>query len=269
MALSRAMAGKSAAKGHLARGSGGVQGEINDLRLDVDDALEDVEAQIMSKAQAQANIRLNTNPTATNTITIGTNVYEFTATLGTQTAGRIGVLIGGSAGASLLNMIAAVNRAPPVTPPVYDLGSSGAAVNVKASVYNTDFLHVEYAKSPGGASLPGACPSIALADALTAVIAWDHANLNETGFDGTFKRQVVRITATTANIAADFDVVVPFVPRKASVYLVTDAAGVPDGTGKTAVLTLVPARNAVTVDLDGGATDPVNTDIVYLEIEGL
>jgi hypothetical protein len=263
------MASKSAAKPHLARGSGGLQGEINDLRLDTDEALETMEGQVAAKSQSQANIRLNTNPTAGDTLTIGSNVYEFVATLGTQTAGRIGVLIGGTAAASLANAISAINRANPATPPVYDVGSSGAAVNVTASTYNTDFLHVEPSKFPGGPTVPGPGPSVALADTLTAAVGWDHANLNELGYEGALKRTVVRVVVTAGNLTTDFDVKVGFTPHKASVFLVTDAAGVPDGTGKTAVLTLQQARQAVTIDLDGGVTDPVATDIVYILVEGV
>lgn len=262
---SRSFGSKGPQKAHLIRGSGGWQGEIADVRADAEEAFQAMEADAGGgQGVAQANIRLNTQPTAADTITIGSDVYEFVAALGSQTAGRIGVLRGASAAAALANIVAAINGAA-------GLGSTYSAKGtaaVKASVYNTDFLHIEAAEAAGGAVVAGTKPNVALSDALTAVIAWDHENLGRTGGNVALKKVTHQIVVDAVNLAADFDVVAPGVITKAEVLFVTDAAGAVDTTGKAAsiILTVVAARNAVTVDFNTGATDPVATDKVYLQI---
>lgn len=264
---SRSFGTKVPQKIHLVRGTGGLQGEIADLRADTEEAFLSMEADTGGgQGIAQANIRLNTQPTATDTITIGSNVYEFKALItdAPTTPGNIVVLRGASAAAALANIIAAINGAS-------GLGTTYSAKGtalVKASIYNTDFLHIEAAEAAGGAVVPGLKPNIALSDALTAVIAWDHENLGRTGGDVALKKVVHQIVVDAVNLAANFDVVAPGVITKAEVLYVTNAAGVVDTTGKgaSAVLTIVPARNAVTVDFHTGGTDPVATDKVYLQI---
>lgn len=261
---SRAFSSKVPAKAHLVRGSGGLQGEISDLRADVEEGFQSVEGEVSGLGIAQANIRLNTQPTATDTITVGSDVYEFVATLGAQTAGRIGVLRGATAAAALANIISAINGTAGLGTTYTAKGTSA----IVASIYNTDFLHIEAAESAGGIVVPGLKPNIALSDALTAVIAWDHENLGRTGGNVGLKKVMHQIVVDATNLAADFDVKALGVIVSASVVFVTDAAGVVDTTGKAAsiILTVVAARNAVTVDFNTGATDPVATDKVYLQI---
>jgi len=261
---SRSFSSMGPAKAHLVRGTGGWQGEIADLRADAEVGFMAVESEIRGPAVAQANIRLNTQPTAADTITIGADVYEFVATLGAQTGTHIGVLRGASAAAALANIISAINGSA-------GLGTTYSAHGteaVVASIYNTDFLHIEPAVQNGGTVVVGTKPNIALSDALTAVIAWDHTNLGNLGGNVALKTVVHKIVVDATNLAADFDVKIPGTITKSEVLFVTDASNVVDTTGKAAsiLLTNVPARNAVTVDFNGGGTDPVATDIVYLQV---
>lgn len=261
---SRSFGQKAASKPHLVRGTGGLQGEIADLRADTEEGFQAMEGEASGAAVAQANIRLNTQPTALDTITIGTEVYQFVTALGDQAGTNIGVLRGASAAEALANIIAAINGAAGQGT-TYSLKGK---MNVVASIYNTDYLHIECAVSPGGVADPGTKPNLALADALTAAVNWDHENLGRLGGNVGLKTAVHQLVVDAVNLANDFDVKAPGVVVKAQVLYVTDAAGVVDTTGKAAsiLLTVVAARNAVTVDLNGGATDPVATDKVYLEI---
>jgi len=263
---SRAFGAKVPAKGHLVRGTGGLVGEINDLRADVEEGFVTLEGEESGAAVAQANIRLNTQPTAADTITIGTDVYEFKAALtdAPTTVGNILVLRGVSAAAALANVIAAINGA-------VGQGTTYSAkgkLAVVASIYNTDFLHIECAVSPGGVTDPGTKPNYALSDALTAAVAWDQNNLGLTGGNFGVKRVTHVITVDAYNLLNDFDLVAPGKVVSSAVLFVTNAAGDVDATGKGAsiILTNVSARNAVTVNLDGGSTDPVATDRVYLQV---
>jgi hypothetical protein len=264
--LSKSFSGQANVVPHLAQSHGALK-EIVDLRQDVEKAFIVMEAQDEAPYAAQANIRMNTQPTAADTITIGADIYEFKALLtdAVTTPGNIAVLRGASAPAALANIIAAINGTGKQT----SVSASNGTVKVKASIYNTDFLHVEPSIDvPGGTVQLGVGPNIALSDGLTAAVNWDHTNLSKAGFDGSVRRAMVRITVDATNLANDFDVVLPFKPLKVSLFAITDNADAPSASKTVGTLTLVQARNAITVDLDGGATDPVATDIVYLEVWG-
>jgi hypothetical protein len=259
---SRSFSSKQAQKAHLVRGTGGWQGEIADVRSDAEEGFQAVEFETSGVGTAQANIRLNTQPTATDTITIGTDVYEFVATLGSQTGTHIGVLRGAAAANSRANIVAAINGAA-------GLGTTYSAkgkMAVVASIYNSDFLHLDCAAAPGQAAEPGTKPNIALSDALTASVAWDHENLGRLGGNISVKKALHQLVVDAVNVAAAFDVKVPGTLISAAVVTCTNAAGVVDTVKAAAVaLTLVAARNAVTVDLTG-VGHPVATDLVYLQI---
>lgn len=263
---SRSFGLKSPAKPHLVASSGGMGGEINDLRSDTEEGFLAMEAEVSGDALAQANIRLNTQPTAHDTITIGADVYEFLAALtdAFTAGGTVKVLRGATAAAARTNIINAINGGTGLGTTYTPAGTEA----VLASIYNTDYLHITPKDEATGLAVVGTQPNIALSDALTAVVAWDQENLGNTGGSVGFKKEVHKITVDATNLAADFDVVSQGVIRGAKVLYVTDAAGVVDVTGKAAsiTVTVVPARNAVTVDFNGGGTDPVATDKVYLEI---
>lgn len=264
---SRSFGTKGPAQPHLVKGSGGLSGEIFDLRADIDEALVTLESQVDGGAVAQASIRLNTQPTAADTITIGTTVFEFVATLGSQTAGRIGVLRGASAAAALANIVDAINQ---VVPAVVHDGTH--TMNIRADIYNTDFLRIQQSSRPGGPAVRGVGASLALSDALTAVIAWDQTNLSNTGSGLSWRTTILRLVVDAVNLAADFDVVLPFTPVQAQVIQVLDGGVITAPNAAKATNTgvaLVPARNAVTVDFNGGGgTDVVATDVVYVLVRG-
>lgn len=262
MVDSRSFGGQKAAKPHLVRGSGGLAGEINDLRGDVDEGFKGMETEVAGPGQEQGNIRINVQPTEGDLIDIGADTYEFVDTLAAGVAGGIEVLVGGAAATALANIVAAVNG-------TVDVGTDGDGVGterVVASIYNTDFLHVEVANRPGGTPVPGTQPDIALAETIADSAVWDHGNLNLTGGQSPLRKALHIITVDAVNLAADFDIVVPGLPMSAATILVTDASNVPTAATFDTGYTLVPARNAVTVDLDGATTDPIATDKVYVEI---
>lgn len=263
MTVSKAFGTQVASIPHLAKNA-----ELTDIRNDVEAAFKVIESQVEAPMPAQANIRLNTQPTAADTLTIGADIYEFKALLtdAPTTPGNILVLRGASATAARTNIVDAVNGKGVAA----STASAKPTLGIKASIYNTDFLHIEPAEFPGGPVKTGPGPNVALSDGLTAAVAWDQLNLNLSGFDGKFKRAMVRIVVDAANLAADFDVLLPFTPYRATCVLVTSAAGVPDAAkASNTVPALVQARNAITVDLNGGGgTDPVATDIVYIEVIG-
>lgn len=259
--LSKAFGSRKAAIPHT------VQRETGDLRKDAEEGFLDIEQRICAPMPGMAMLRLNVQPTATDTVTIGADVYEFVATLGLQTGAHIGVLRGASAAAALANFVAAINGSGVGT----SVSSAAPTVNALASVYFTDFLMIQTADKPGGSIQRGIAvgsSNIALSETLTDTATWNHTNLGNTLFNGTEKRALVKIVVDATNLAADFDVVVPFTPTKAALWLATNAAGAPNAATTVGTLTIVQARNAVTVDLNGGATDPIATDIIYLEVVG-
>jgi hypothetical protein len=269
MGDSRSFGAQVPQKGHLVRGSGGIAGEVADLRSDVDDGFLEMESEVAGPSQSQASLLLDTLATAADTVTIGADIYEYLALLtdAVTTPGNIGVLHGVDAAATLANIIEAING----TGVASGVSAGHGTESVLANAYNTNYLHIDKSAFPGGPEVPGDGPNVALAASLTSGDVWDHLNLSATGWDGGLKKQLIRVVVDATNLAAAFDLAVGFTPLLASVVLVTDAAGVPDGTGKGSDLpiTLVPARLAVTVDLDGGTVDPVATDIVYIEVQGL
>ncbi len=128
-----------------------------------------------------ASLDLSTNPTATNTVTIGADVYEFLASGATvATPGNIGVIRAGSAAATLANFIAAINGLTTTPNGILDAGVQAAMVGtekVYAATYAGSLLWIWEADSAGG-NAAATKTSLALADALTAAVNWSVANCN-------------------------------------------------------------------------------------------
>lgn len=251
---------------HLQRGTGGLAGEVADLRGDADEGFTAMEAEVSGAAVAQASILMSTNPTAADTLTLGGDVYEFVTTLGDETAPNKGIVIQGSAALTLTLLVDAINRG--ATAVIGTNVSDHGDTKVVASEYNTTFLHVEWSNRPGGAPSAGARPNVVLADTLTAAVEWEQNNLNLTGGNNGLKKTVHQLTVDADNLLADFDLSASGIVVSTQVLYVTDAAGVVDTTGKGAsiALTVNASLNSVTVGLDDGATDPVATDEVFVEI---
>jgi len=259
---SRSFGGEVPSRAHLVRGSGGLAGEVADLRADADDGFLAMESEVSGKAVAAAHLQLDVVATEGNTVVIAGDTYEFVTALGNGVAGGIEVVITDAA-TQLANIVAAINGTAAAA-----VASGAGVVKVRAEVYNTNFLRVEAAASPGQAALGGTKPTYALSETLTDTATWDHEELGRTGGDVGTKKTVHEIDVDATNLLADFDMVAPSTVISAQVLYVTDAAGVVDTTGKGAsiILAVNAALNSVTVDLNGGVTDPVATDKVYLEI---
>lgn len=250
MVASRSFSTQAASVPHLSKG------EIADLRSDVEEGFKALESEVAEPITPGSQLLLDVQPTEGDFITIGTDKYEWVDTAGAGVeAGAHEVLTGADAAEALANVVASINE--------------NATINVVASVYNTNYLLVQKAKFPGGPIDTGNISAV-LAESLTDSEVWANDNLSEIGGEGEFKKARFKIAVTTANLATTFDLIVPGVPVAVSSPLATDDSDVPDTTGKGASVagacTIVQARNAVTVDLDGGDTDPVDTDIVYLDV---
>lgn len=259
MGDSRAFGNQGPHKGHLVRGTGGLQGEVQDLRNDTDEGFIAMEAEVAGAAQSQAGVDLTAQPTEGDLLNIGGDVYEFVDTAGAGVeAGALEVLTGANAGEARDNIISAIN-------------GNAQTERIVASVYNTVWLHIKAANRSGGDPVLGPGPDIALGATLTSTNEWDHLNMSATGCQSPIKKTMACVVVDATNLAADFTLQVPFSPTAATVVAVTDASDVPDTTGKAAsiILTVNMALGSITVDLDGGATDPVATDKVYIEITGL
>lgn len=244
-------------KPHLIRGSGGVQAEVGTLRDDVEAAIVGLEEETNAPVVANARIRVNTQPVATNTVTIGTEVFEFVAAAGdiAQPTNIPVILTGVSVAADLLALVSAINNQ----------GTN----NVLASVVNTDYLQVEAADSPGGSPVPYTAPTTVLDATLAGTPAWSSETLGSASGSVSLKRALLRLVVDATNVAGAFDVELPFTPVGARLVAHTDAGGDLVAPATTATYTPVPARSVVTVDFTAGATAPTATDIVWVEVTGV
>lgn len=221
-------------------------------------------------------------PTDGDILTIGADVYEFVDT-GVNTVinddTRIGVVIGGNAAATLVNLAAAVNGA----------GTAGAAVtladtvtpcledgteNVTASIAGTELV-CEYADAPGGTPTPGN-PSIVLAESVTdAACIWVEGNVNVNTLGGraaggrAYSRQTQTVSAamiTKTRMVFRF----PFTPVGFNI-MVRSAAGRPRFGSAAAAAdgctdTFAISGKDVVVTLGATpVTDIVATDVVTVE----
>ena len=131
-------------------------------------------------------IWLNTNPTAGDTLTGGSDIYEFRATA-TQISNDtyIGVLIGGSAAASRLNFEAAQNGVGTgIADGILAVGGGGPLLveNGTENVLGdgaTGYYYVYQADAPGGTKVPGDATSLVFADSLTSSDTWLFNNMNQ------------------------------------------------------------------------------------------
>lgn len=215
-----------------------------------------------------ARIDLSVNPTDTNTLTIGADVYEFVNTAVNANVGvdtRKGVVIGGAAANTLTSLIAAINNTVATPhPSLFLIDGVTAALsrgveNVVAVAAGTDLV-IRPALSPGGTPVASS-PSIALSDALTAVVAWSMTNLNLGGGRTTSTARVAhtQFTVTTAMITDGthrFDV-----NFTVAGYLVgaRTTGGVAKGTGTD---TVALSGSTFTLTLAGGGGDLADGDVV-------
>ncbi len=221
-----------------------------------------------------ASIPLTVNPTATDTIDIGATTIEFVAAAGdVADDANVAVEIGGSAAATFVNLLAALNgTAPSAHATIFKTDSATPALGrspelIRAVEPATNILAVMAADRVGGDILPGVAPSLALTDSLTAVVAWNYANLNLTGgvAAGKAKRTLVFHTVTAGQITAGaLTLVMPFLVSKWA-WVGLDTTGlVHTGGVDTVVQSTVDSKGAFTITFNGGGADLAAGDVVAI-----
>jgi hypothetical protein len=243
MTASKSFSGQSPAVPHLA-----VSNELGDLRGDVEAGFQASEALVENGSFARANLKMATKPTATDTVTIGSNVYEFGGT-----GSNINVAIGAAVANSRTNLAAAINA------------SGTAAVFAEVSTVPTAGVSIVAADAKGGTPVKGPGASIALSEGLTAVAdVWDQANLSATGVaEGTTKKATGKVAINAVNVASIFAIKLDFTASKIT-WAAFSAAGAPKVTSATVTI----SGNYLLVNAAAGATALVDTDfIVFTAIE--
>lgn len=240
-----------------------------------------------------ALLPLSTNPTHTDTVTIGGEVYEFINTsTGTAVADddNIAVTRGANAGASVDNLIAAINGTAGVhgtitladtTTPARSVGTLPLFALKIADTNVGLFYTGTQGKSPFSITrdewsrLPATIPSIALSNALTASVAWTTTNLNLVPFFNpaisvVSRSASVRVTITAAMIAAGLAVVAFGVGLGSSASMAMHitcmtSAGVLK-VPATDSFTLSQTTGILTIALNDGTGDLDAGDIVQITV---
>lgn len=145
---------------------------------------------------AQACLFLATLPTDTNTVTIGSDVYEFEGV-----GANINVLKGANAAASRANLVIAINT----------LGTELVVADQPTTPATS--VRIRPADRTGGTAQIGAGPSIAVSETLAdASDVWNVANLNESGAAAYKKVARGVIVITAESLASLFTLELPFTP---------------------------------------------------------
>lgn len=203
--------------------------------------------QSQNGAVAVAELVFSGQPLDTETVTIGADVYEFDNNATCCTGGNIQVTVGGSAEATLDNLVTKIN--------------TSGTVSVRGDKRGTTNLMVASASAAGGTAT-AADPSIALTEAASNVV-WRPGNVNMNTLAGQAltveKRACSTLSVTTALVGgADallfkFD----FTPNEFSVQ-VRDSVGVL----KQNVSDRWTLANAGILWTSAGATHVANSDVV-------
>jgi len=207
---------------------------------------------------------LSTNPTATDTVTIGSDVYEFLAAAGTTAAApNIGVEIKGSAALTFAEFLAAVNGSA-ADPHANILAFGGGAAPgvgtelVLASDFGSQVAGVCPADAVGGNLLPSS-PDIAFSDALTAAVNWASTNLNLLGGFASVSKaaSVIPVTVSAAHVTAGgIQWLAEFTPR-ALIWQATHTNGIQRLTQNDYVFTSGPM---VQLTLAGGGAPDIQAN---------
>lgn len=196
---------------------------------------------------AQACLYLATLPTDTNTVTIGSDVYEF------EGAGsNINVLKGANAAASRANLVTAINTKG--TEKVFADQPTTPATSVR----------IRPADRVGGTPQIGAGPSIAVSETLAdSADVWNVANLNETGAPAYKKMASGKIVVTAESLASLLTLELPFTP----VVLHWAAFNTSDAPKATDCQCGING-DYLEFDFNAGSTDLIATDYVIWEAYG-
>jgi len=190
---------------------------------------------------AQAALLIATLPTDTNTVTIGSDVYEF------EGAGsNINVLKGANAAASRANLVIAINT------------EGTELVVADQPTVPANSVRIRPADRVGGTAQIGAGPSIAVSETLTdAADIWNAANLNETGASPYKKVARGTIVANSTNLLATIALEMEFTPVVLH-WAAFDTNGAPKVTDCQCAI----SGDFLTFDFDVGSTDLSATDYV-------
>ncbi len=158
---------------------------------------------------AVAVIAIATEPTATDTLTIGADVYEFVATAGAVADdANIAVELDGAVANTRDNLVDAINAvdADNLHANITNVATDAPALaNGTEAVLATEVgatVVIQTATRPGG-DLQSASPSIVLAEALTdASDIWDVGNVNLNTLAGRAKASRVKVTTEITVTAA-------------------------------------------------------------------
>lgn len=210
-----------------------------------------------------------TIPVTLDTLTIGADIYQFVTAAGSVNDDTyIGVPLGGSADATLDNLVAAINATAGVTGLKLIDGVTAAlnhgTLGVKAVKVGTT-VECRPAATPGGTAL-ASNPSIALNEAVTdAGDIWNvgNVNVNTLGGRAAAQRKSGRATVTvtsamiTNKVQVDFGFTpTGFLPSARA----SDGGAVPMDGGDKFVIT----GNGILVTFGGGAGDLANTNVLTL-----
>lgn len=224
-----------------------VDDEVSDLRQDVESAFAAGEGALDTGHVAAAELIMSAQPADTNTLTIGADVYEFDSN-STFTAGRLPVVIGADAQATLDALVAKIN-------------ASGTE-KVKAGKKGTTRLRIERADKAGGTPLRGPGASVALSETIADTAdVWNAGNLNELGGGLRQKKAHGKLTVTALNIATAVKFDLPFTPVGVA-WVATTSTGAPiQGTVTTA--TVAASGAELTISPGAGLTDLTAGDIIH------
>lgn len=243
-----------------------------------------VEGQVADLAAghvAYNTIAIAVNPTAADTITIKGDVYEFVTAGGDVAADtNIGVVRGADVGASMTNLLAAINATYSGATATGLLQTDGETAALKngtenvTAVYTSGVLRIYAAGEPGGEVVAGTTPDIACSDALTESTAWAFANLNLSTGGAAQPSQVARISFALTGpqvSAGSVEIVVPVYSTTMKVWMnATTAAGAFKALGADTVAVAGVAGSTslstVTLTLNGSGGDLAATNIVFIEV---
>jgi hypothetical protein len=196
---------------------------------------------------AQACLFMATQPTATNTVTIGADVYEFDGV-----GANINVALGVDAAATRAAFILAINN------------EGTELVVADAPTTPATSVRIRPADRVGGTAQIGAGTSIAVSETLAdAADVWNVANLNETGAPAYKKYASGKIVVTAESLASLLTLELPFTPVVLH-WAAFDTNDAPKATDCQCGIN----GDYLEFDFNAGSTDLVATDYVVWEAYG-
>lgn len=196
---------------------------------------------------AQASLYVATQPTATNTVTIGADVYEFDGA-----GSNINVALGIDAAATRAAFILAINN------------EGTELVVADAPTTPATSVRIQPADRVGGTAAIGAGTSIAVSETLAdAADVWNVANLNESGAPAYKKTASGAIVITAESLASLFTLELPFTPAVLQ-WAAFDTNKAPKATDCQCKIN----GDYLEFDFNAGSTDLSATDIVVWQAYG-